>query len=374
MIRSHAIAAASLFLVPLVPLVHCKPAPISFGDPTAASSTPTEATSANDAPRPKDIPTGTGGSSQGAAGQGAGTSGDSCQAGLLCEGGVTCCETIYLEGDTFLMGRSISGTDRCDVGGCAEWELPEHARTVSPFGLDTFEVTVGRFRAYRAAYDGYPPRVGSGAHPHIPGTGWQAAWNTAIAPNEAELSRRVACDVEGGILGDAPGPFEQRAMRCVTWYEAMAFCIWDGGRLPTEAEWEFAAAGGMENRLYPWGNEEPTPALATFLCIEDGIAGCASTDLGFVGKHPAGVGRFGHHDLSGGAEEWVFGGSARYQPSACSDCVEAADGEDIHVMRGGCFYDQGGDLRAARRRFENGSLRASAIGFRCARDQPVETR
>jgi formylglycine-generating enzyme required for sulfatase activity len=55
---------------------------------------------------------------------------------------------------------------------------------------------------------------------------------------------------------------DQYPMNCVNWYEAFAFCIWDGGRLPTEAEWEYAAAGGDENRIYPWGNDvaEPLPA------------------------------------------------------------------------------------------------------------------
>ncbi len=55
--------------------------------------------------------------------------------------------------------------------------------------------------------------------------------------------------------GGAPGTNETYAINCMTWYEAFAFWVWAGGRLPIEAEWEYAAAGGDENRLYPWGQQ-----------------------------------------------------------------------------------------------------------------------
>ncbi|HQY59964.1 MAG TPA: SUMF1/EgtB/PvdO family nonheme iron enzyme [Polyangiaceae bacterium] len=83
----------------------------------------------------------------------------SCAAGLTCQGR-DCCESLVVPGGTFPMGRSEAGTDACPPATfCASDDQPEHAVTVSSFVLDTFEVTVGRFRAFVDAYGG-PPAAG----------------------------------------------------------------------------------------------------------------------------------------------------------------------------------------------------------------------
>jgi formylglycine-generating enzyme len=126
--------------------------------------------------------------------------------------------------------------------------------TVSSFRLDRFEV-VGRFRKFVAAYPGSKPKAGDGAHPLIAGSGWDAAWDANLPADKPTLVALSKCDSSFQTWTDAPGANENLPMNCMSWYEALSFCAWDGGRLPTEAEWNDAAAGGSEQRVCPWGPE-----------------------------------------------------------------------------------------------------------------------
>src|SRR6201999_4137350 len=79
------------------------------------------------------------------------------------------------------------------------------------------------------------------------------------------------------------GGDDSRPMNCVTWFESYAFCIWDGGFLPSEAEWEYASSGGKDYRLYPWGNTDPG------LQNQYAIYGCDFPDGGQPGVDAAGT-------------------------------------------------------------------------------------
>src|SRR5262249_15182249 len=154
---------------------------------------------------------------------------------------------------------------------------------------------------------------------------------------------------------------ENRPIDCVTWYEALLFCAWDGGRLPTEAEWGYAAAGGAEQREYPWA----LPAhgvgieLAVYGCPPpvESPGGPVGRSIAPAGSKPDGRGRWGHDDLAGNVAEWVLDGAAGDYLSPCSDCLRIGGAE--RAVRGGGFDAvEGGELRVSLRAQADPSARA----------------
>lgn len=180
----------------------------------------------------------------------------------------------------------------------------------------------------------------------------------------------------GGSGGHDQGPSENRPINCVTWYEAFAFCIWDGGYLPTEAEWNYAAAGGDQQRAYAWSSPAASLTLdntyASFNCLEDGASGCALQDIANVGNLPNGNGRWGHSDLTGNVLEWALDIFAPYS-SQCSDCATIDGAANERVARGGSYATDPTQVRTTARLrtgFRAQVLPASrvpSVGIRCAR-------
>ena len=283
-----------------------------------------------------------------------GTSGQSCPEGLSCAG-VDCCSRILVPGGTFLMGDDSLAN-----------AAPEHEVSVSAFYLDEFEVTVARYARFVDSFDGSYPVEGAGAHPLIPDSGWRSTWNAGLRVCPIDDFYGVGL---GAMLDDPDA--QQHPVQGVSWVEAMAFCIWDGGRLPTEAEWEFAATGGDENRPYPWGSEDPDQTRV-------GSLGQVSP----VGSHPAGNARWGHQDMAGGGVEWVLDAySADWYSSpdaSCSDCAWL-ENEDARVVRGSGDPRLGNHLTFGRTvsnfvmaaNAGSESDVAEATGFRCAYDSEL---
>ena len=303
-----------------------------------------------------------------------GVPGPSCEGmtGKECQG-KNCCSSILVPGGVFPMGRSENGSDACSVGMqyCKTDEQPEHDVTVSDFYLDEFEVTVGRFRKFVDQFDGTLPSDGAGEHPLIPGTGWHSTWNHFMPSSKADWQSHLKCDPVYPTWRDTKGDTEQHPINCVSWFDAFAFCVWDGGRLPTEAEWEYAAVGGIDNRLYPWGSVEPSPQLAVFDCQYDGKTGCSFADIAKVGSKPAGAGRWGHKDLAGNMVEWVLDvydeGWYSAEGNKCNNCASFSEGESS-VCRGGCWsYVEPSWLRGAVRLSFSSVHGLFPVGFRCAR-------
>src|SRR6185295_9527451 len=132
------------------------------------------------------------------------------------------------------------------------------------------------------------------------------------------------------------------------------FCAWDGGRLATEAEWNYAAAGGTQQRVYPWSSPAKSTAITpqrasywvdgTVTCMGDGVAGCTLTDLVPVGTL-SGTGRFGQADLGGNVWEWTRDASNNpYSVNPCTDC-SVLTGSSNRVIRGGSFFGAATTLR-----------------------------
>jgi len=289
------------------------------------------------------------------------------------EANINCCASVAVPGGTFPMGRGSSSDACVECTGTAD--QPEHSVTVASFSLERFEVTVGRFRRFVDQYDGTPPLPDAGLHPLIPDSGWRSAWDANLPLTQAALKSGLRADKNycdsRGTWRDTPSGTETHPINCVTWYEAFTFCAWDGGRLPTEAEWEFVAAGGTENRLYPWGTQEPDTSRASYDCLYHGTSGCSFEDLTPVGTLTAGAGRWDHRDLAGNVWEWDLD---RYSPSwyastgnSCVNCANLVEGAWDRVVRGGAYSTAIKTLRSAARSYGAPGYRGAEVGFRCAR-------
>jgi sulfatase modifying factor 1 len=259
-------------------------------------------------------------------------------------------------------------------GGTYNREANLYEATVSAFRLDSYEVTVGRFRKFVAEYPRNQPSSGAGKNPNDPDdTGWNAVWNAAMPATAAALSAAVKCDSKYQPWDDVSGAHESRPINCISWYEAYAFCIWDGGRLPTEAEWQYAAWGGSEQRRMPWGTGPFDDTYASYWagdCLGDGRPGCTVTDLVAVGsKSPKGDGKWGQSDLAGNVWEWTVDARGLY-PFPCSDCSNHTmiASPDERIVRGGSFFHSPGDgVSGARFNYNPLGPRSPFLGARCAR-------
>jgi sulfatase modifying factor 1 len=291
-----------------------------------------------------------------------------------------CCASLPVSGGTYLRWYD-EGADG------AGYSRAGFAATVSDFRLDKYEVTVSRFRAFveeQPATQSNPPTVGSGANPYLAGTGWQAAWNANLPMDKADLLANIACDAMLQTWTDRPGPFENRPMNCLSWYEAIAFCAWDGGFLPTEAEWNYAAASGSEQRAFPWssppssveiGNSRASYQDDATGCVGDGYPACTRDDLLPVGSRPEGDGRWGQSDLAGNVAEWVLDWETEDPVPPITPCFDCANLVPLHpsasgrVLRGDSFFGKGVSLRTSWPSvgFPDEHTNSPYRGVRCAR-------
>jgi formylglycine-generating enzyme len=295
-----------------------------------------------------------------------------------------CCASLEVAGGTFYRTYDdvVTGMATLAADG-GPTDLADPA-TVSGYCLDKYLVTVGRFRQFMNAWkSGYAPTAGSGRHGHLNGgmglvdvggaaeagvvyeSGWAGSdWNSYVAPAGASLAGQYCTwTVTAGNQENLP-------INCVNWYEAYAFCIWDGGFLPSLAESEYAAAAGSEQREYPWGSTAPgvDNQYAIYGCYyPNGSRSCAidTSNIAPVGTPVQGAGLWGQLDLSGDIGEWTLDGSHGYV-DPCVDCAYL--GTSVYrAFRGGHFaYDMSGLFPAA----HNGNTAPqpdNGIGFRCAR-------
>jgi formylglycine-generating enzyme required for sulfatase activity len=247
---------------------------------------------------------------------------------------------------------------------------------VSDFRLDSYEITVGRFRKFVAAFSQAMITQGAGKNPNnAADTGWDTAWNASLEMNSTSLAAALKCIAApqqsyATWSDQAGGPaLESLPINCLDWYDAEAFCIWDGGRLPTETEWNYAAAGGTQQRVYPWGSAAPDCTFANFKGAAGGTDYCApGGHLNRVGaESPLGDGKFGHVDLAGNVAEWVQDWYVAPYPTPCTNCSNL-NSSTARVIRGGSAGSEGSFLTASYRAVQDPSKRFYGEGARCARN------
>lgn len=295
-----------------------------------------------------------------------GACGNSCSAGQVCLRGNcrieapqrSCtdpetigCGLVSVPGGTFTMGDDNNRGDRPDLAGY-QAQPSQPGITVSAFEADRYEVTISRFREFWTAGHPMPSPV---AYP-----------NGTMLPMTGRMNSSAEMSSGTGCLWGRDGN-DDRPMNCVNWTTAQAFCVWDGGRLPTEAEWEFMARG-TDGRAFPWGNDfDPTMA-----CWSGGSpTPFEPCEIRGFSDSP-----YGAHDVAGNVSEWTadyhqlythagcWGGAARMNPL----CTIAGTGR-ARVLRGGNWWSTAGtgfQLSDRREGWPEDS-RPYTVGFRCVR-------
>ena len=222
-------------------------------------------------------------------------------------------EMVLIPAGSFEMGDHFSeGYKR---------ELPVHTVTLDAFYMDTHEVTVGQFKQF---------------------------------VNQSEYDYDFDEIKNGGFTISDFSPTDDHPMIWVNWNYATAYAEWAGKRLPTEAEWEYAARGGLEGRRYPWGDE-----------IDDSKANyddnVGTTTV--AGSYP--VNGYGLYDMAGNVWEWC---QDRYDGNYYTNSpVNNPQGPETgrrRVLRGGSWRTHATYLRLASR-YNDPSPRDSPYGFRC---------
>jgi formylglycine-generating enzyme len=264
-------------------------------------------------------------------------------------------DAIRLPGGTFLMGSAQASFPQ-------DREGPVRPVSVAPFGIDPYAVTNSRFEAFIDA-TGYTTEAER--------FGWSFVFYRFLPPELADARPVPGVPwwraVHGAWWRAPEGPGSDVATRAnhpvvhVSWRDARAFAAWAGGRLPREAEWEYAARGGLEGRRYPWGDELREGGrhrcnvwqgvFPDHDTAEDGYAGTAPVDA----FEPNG---FGLYNVVGNVWEW---------------CEETFDGSvgGPRVQRGGsylCHASYCDRYRVSARTSSDEDSSTGHLGFRVAYD------
>ena len=276
---------------------------------------------------------------------------------------------VHLPGGSFLMG----GDD--PDGFPADGEGPSRRVTLSPFRIDRYATSNRKFAEFVNA---------TGYRTDAERYGWSfvfigllpAGFPIVGAVTQAPWWRQVY----GADWRHPEGPSSSLTERMehpvvhVSWNDAVAYCQWAGRRLPTEAEWEYAARGGLENARYAWG-DELTPGGRWMCNIWQGTFPTDNTLAdGYLGTAPVDAydtNGFGLHNVAGNVWEWCADWfSATHPNNTTADPKGPRDGES-KVIRGGsylCHHSYCNRYRVAARTANTPDSSTGNMGFRCAAD------
>ncbi len=234
-------------------------------------------------------------------------------------------EMVVMEGGTFLRGSNHGARD----------EMPRHAVHLPSYAIDKYPITNEQFVLFLTVMGGEK----------------DVNNNDIIRLRDSRIRRNNGKLVIESGYGKHP-------VVGVTWYGAMAYAKWVGKRLPTEAEWEIAAYGGLEGASYPTGDD-----------IERSEANFFSSDTTAVMSYPPNnVGLF---DMAGNVYEWCMDwyGYHYYETSMQEPDSPQGPPQGVYrVLRGGCWKSLKEDMRSSHRHRNNPGSMNGTYGFRCAAD------
>lgn len=256
-------------------------------------------------------------------------------------------EMVFLEGGTFLMG-SETGLPN---------EKPVHQVKIEPFYMDKTPVTVAQFRAFVEAtgFETEAEKFGDSGVFNLEKQTWEllpgANWRKPFGPS-------------------GPDAEDNHPVTHVSWNDAVAYAKWAGKRLPTEAEWEYAARSGKNSgKKFSWGNEVSVNGQF-FANTWQGEINAPETKDGYLFTSP--VGAFGENeagltDMGGNVWQWC---ADTYKPYPGSNEPYRVD-PNVKVIRGGSFFfDQNGEdsFSVSGRSMNSQETSLFNTGFRCAKD------
>jgi formylglycine-generating enzyme required for sulfatase activity len=210
-------------------------------------------------------------------------------------------------------GEFVMGADNDQVAA-----KPAHSVYLDAYYIDVYEVTQNRYR---------------------------------------ECLEAGGCTTENGKNLNTP-VWDEHPMMDITWYDALEYCEWRGGSLPTEAQWE-KAARGTDQRRYPWGDEPVT-------CERSRYGDCGWMTAP-VGSHPEGVSPYGVHDMAGNAWEWIYDWYDQdyYQISPSENPTGPEKDTGWKSERGGAWFYEASLMSSIWRNHAKPTWHFDYVGFRC---------